>query len=166
MRACVFVIQGMMNGDGGTNLTYVNIDLCKNELTQRVVEWTTCISQSQSYITTDSQLDSLSWCQTPPSWTHDQFFPSFFCIDNCRFLDVGASSLTRGRVCNLLIQLVLGLARAVTLGARSRRTHDHILLSHLRLPEPGGPGPCIYISQEQGGPVTPLDTGFPFCRLL
>jgi hypothetical protein len=24
----------------------------------------------------------------------------------------------------------------------------------------GGPGPCIYISQEQGGPVIPPSTGF------
>jgi hypothetical protein len=73
-----------------------------------------------------------------------------------------APSLTRGWVCNLLIQLLLGLARAVTLGSKSRRTHDHILLSHLRLPQPGGPGHCIYIPQEQGGPVIPPGTGFPF----
>jgi hypothetical protein len=66
-----------------------------------------------------------------------------------------APSLTRGRVCNLLVQLLLGLARAVTLGSKSRRTHDHILLSHLTLPQPGGPGPCIYMPQEQGGPVIP-----------
>jgi hypothetical protein len=33
------------------------------------------------------------------------------------------------------------------------RTHYHILLSHLRLPQPGGPGLRIYIPQEQGGPV-------------
>jgi hypothetical protein len=64
------------------------------------------------------------------------------------------------------VQLRLGLARAVTLGQKSRRTHGHILLSHLRVPQPGGPGPHIYIPQEQGGTVTPLGTGFPFCRLL
>jgi hypothetical protein len=34
----------------------------------------------------------------------------------------GAPSLTRGRVCNLLVQLLLDLARAVTLGSKSRRT--------------------------------------------
>jgi hypothetical protein len=35
------------------------------------------------------------------------------------------------------------------------------MLSHLRLPQPEGPGPCIYIPQEQGGPVpffSPLTT--------
>jgi hypothetical protein len=42
----------------------------------------------------------------------------------------------------------------------------HILLSHLRLPQPGGPGSCIYVLQEQGSPVIPPGTGFPFCRLL
>jgi hypothetical protein len=39
-------------------------------------------------------------------------------------------------------------------------------LSGSRLPEPGGPGPRIYIPQEQGGPVIPPGTGFPFRRLL
>jgi hypothetical protein len=34
----------------------------------------------------------------------------------------GALSLTWGRVCNLLVQLILGLARAVTLRSKSRRT--------------------------------------------
>jgi hypothetical protein len=29
-------------------------------------------------------------------------------------------------------------------------------------PQPGGPGPSIYIPQEQGSPVIPPGTGFPF----
>jgi hypothetical protein len=29
-------------------------------------------------------------------------------------------------------------------------------------PQPGGPGPRIYISQEQGGPVIPPGTGLAF----
>jgi hypothetical protein len=74
--------------------------------------------------------------------------------------------MTRGRVNNLLQQLLLGLTRAVALGSKPRRTHDHILLSHLRLLHPGGPGQRIYISQEQGGPVIPPDPGFPSHRLL
>jgi hypothetical protein len=37
---------------------------------------------------------------------------------------------------------------------------------HTGEPQPGGPGPRIYIPQEQGGPVTPLGTRFPFCCLL
>jgi hypothetical protein len=38
-------------------------------------------------------------------------------------------SLTRVWVCNLLVQLLLGLAIAVTLEPKIRRTCDHILLS-------------------------------------
>jgi hypothetical protein len=102
-----------------------------------------------------------------PSGTRDQFFflleISFRQLRLCYFV---ARSLTKGRVCNLLVQLLLGLARAVTLGSKSRRPHGLILLSHLRLPQPGGPGSRIYIPQEQGGPVIPPGTGLLFCRLL
>jgi hypothetical protein len=38
-------------------------------------------------------------------------------------------SLTRGRICSLYFQL--GLSRAFILGCKSRRTHDHILLSQI-----------------------------------
>jgi hypothetical protein len=48
------------------------------------------------------------------------------------FFLYGEPSLTRGRVCNLSIQLVLVLASAVTLPSKSRRALDHISLSHLR----------------------------------
>jgi hypothetical protein len=64
----------------------------------------------------------------------------------------------RGQVLNLLVQF------AVILWSKSRRTHGHILLSPLRLPQPGGLGPHIYIPQKQGGPDIPMGTGFPFCR--
>jgi hypothetical protein len=74
------------------------------------------------------------------------------------------SSLTRIWVCSL--ELLLVLASAVILRYGSHGTHDHILVSDLRLPKPGGPGPRIYISQEQGGPVITPGTGFPFRRLL
>jgi hypothetical protein len=102
-----------------------------------------------------------------PSGTRDQFFfllgIFFRQLRVCYFV---VPSLTRGRVCNSLYNCFWAFARAVTLRAKSRRTHGNILLSHLRLPQPGGPGPRIYIPQEQGGPVIPPDTGFPFCRLL
>jgi hypothetical protein len=63
--------------------------------------------------------------------------------------------------------LLLVLASAVPLGSESHGTQDHILLSQfLRLPQPEGPGPCIYIPQEQGHPDMSPGTGFPFCRLL
>jgi hypothetical protein len=37
----------------------------------------------------------------------------------------------------------------------------YFTLSDSRLPQSGGPGPRIYIAQEQGGPITPPGTGFP-----
>jgi hypothetical protein len=43
---------------------------------------------------------------------------------------------------------------------------DLTLMSHLRLPQPGGPGSCIYIPQEQGCPVIPPGIGFPVRLLL
>jgi hypothetical protein len=43
----------------------------------------------------------------------------------------GAVSLTREQVCRL--QLLLVLASAVILGSESRGTHDHILLSYIRV---------------------------------
>jgi hypothetical protein len=52
--------------------------------------------------------------------------------------------LMRGRVCNLLAQF------AVTLGP----SHTELMTtscSHMRLPQPEGPGPRIYILGEQGG---------------
>jgi hypothetical protein len=54
---------------------------------------------------------------------------------------------------------------AITQWSESRRTANHTLLSHLRLPQPGGPCSHIYIPQQQGGPVAP-GTGFLSCRLL
>jgi hypothetical protein len=87
-------------------------------------------------------------------------WPDFFFVWQLRVSWCGAPSLTRGCVCNLLVQLLLVLAKAVTLGSKSRRTHDPILLSHLRLPQPRGPGPRIYIPQEQGGPVLSTGTAY------
>jgi hypothetical protein len=101
-----------------------------------------------------------------PSGTRDQFLfllEIFFRqLWVCYFV---APSLTRVRVCNLLLLLVL--SSAVPLGSQSRGTQDHILLSQfLRFPQLGGPGPLIYIPHEQGDSDIPRGTGFPFRRLL
>jgi hypothetical protein len=101
---------------------------------------------------------SLSWCQATIG-ARDQFF---FLLEiflrqfqACYFM---APSLTSGRVCSLL--LLLGLASTVPLGSEYRGTQEYILLfQFFRLPQPGGPGPRIYISQRQGGPVIPPGTG-------
>jgi hypothetical protein len=43
-----------------------------------------------------------------------------------------------------------------------RNLWPYFTVSNSRLPQPGGPGPCIYIPQEQGGPDIPQDTLFLF----
>jgi hypothetical protein len=101
-----------------------------------------------------------------PSGARDQFFfLSEILFRQLRVCYFVASSLTRGSVCNLLLLLVF--ASSVPLGSESLGTQDHILLSQfLRLPQTAGPGPRIYIPQEQGVPVIPQGTGFLFRRLL
>jgi hypothetical protein len=81
-----------------------------------------------------------------PSGTSDQFFflPEIFFRQLWACYCV-APSLTRGRVCNLLVQLLLGLDRAVTLGSKSSKAHGHTLMSHLRLPNLEGQVP-LFIS--------------------
>jgi hypothetical protein len=125
-------------------------------------------SSSSSNIATDGQSTSSSWCRAPfrahvqiliffvwqlllhvgrPLWqehgsvTFSRARPitTYYCLIwdsqrgpcpdfNCLCLTITSScwapSLTRARVCNV----------------QSRKTHNHILLSHLRFPQPGGPG--------------------------
>jgi hypothetical protein len=93
-----------------------------------------------------------------PSRIRDQFFflleISFRQLRVCYFV---APSLTRGRVCNLPYNCFWALPEQPLLCRSPAQLNDHILLSHLRLPQPGGPGSRIYIPQEQGGPVIPPD---------
>jgi hypothetical protein len=58
------------------------------------------------------------------------------------------------------------ICSVITQWSESRRTRNHILLSHLRLLQPGGPGSHIYIPREQGGPVISPGTGFRVTSLL
>jgi hypothetical protein len=69
----------------------------------------------------------------------------------------------------------MGLSFTIAAGPR-KRSHSHVrvprdslvhfTVSDSRLPQPGGPGPRIYIPQEQGGPVIPPGNAFPFRLLL
>jgi hypothetical protein len=71
----------------------------------------------------------------PPSGTSDQFF--FLSTDiifrYLLFFLYGAPPVTNARICNLLVQVLLGLASTVILASESRKTWDHILLPHLRV---------------------------------
>jgi hypothetical protein len=63
----------------------------------------------------------------------------------------------------------------IAAGAR-QRTHSQVqvqrdsrpyfTVSDSSFPQRGGPGPRVYIPQEQDGPVIPPGTEFPFRRLL
>jgi hypothetical protein len=107
------------------------------------------LNRKPSFVTTDGQS------------AQDQ---NFITVRQLRVCWCGALSMRRGRVCRL--HLLLVLASAVILGSESRGTHDHILLSQIQDPQPGGPDPHIYIPQEEGGPVVPPGTGFQFRRLV
>jgi hypothetical protein len=80
-----------------------------------------------------------------------------FQLNTCGNSPYVTSPLTRGWVCRL--QFLLVLATAVILRSESRGTQDYIWLSQIRDTQLGGPGPRIYIPQEQGGPVTSTRTG-------
>jgi hypothetical protein len=96
-----------------------------------------CKSQSKSHYDQQSV--------QAPIWDQQFYFLVEMFFRQLRIYNFVAPSLMRGRVCNLLLQWLLGLVRAVTLGSKSRRTHCHILLSHLRLPDMEGQVP-VFIS--------------------
>jgi hypothetical protein len=94
--------------------------LCYNG---NLVTWTVVSqSQSQSYIATDGQSISKSWCRGP-SGAHDQIFITLWQLWS-GFL--GAPSCQRGRVC--LLYMLRALASVVFLGSESFQSRDHILL--------------------------------------
>jgi hypothetical protein len=79
-----------------------------------------------------------------------------FQLNTCSYSPSVASSLTRGWVCSL--KLLLTLTSAVIL-----RSHDHILLPQIRnSPQPGGPGPRIYIPRDRVARLYPRALGSVF----
>jgi hypothetical protein len=73
----------------------------------------------------------------------------------------GVPSLKRGWVCNVLAELLLGLARAITLGSKSCRSHAHFTVLF------EGPQTCRartpYLHPpETGWPSYTLDTGLSY----
>jgi hypothetical protein len=118
-------------------------------------------SRSQSYVTTDGQSASLSWCQAS-SETQDQIFVT---ARRLRFSWCGAPSLTRGRVCRLKLLLVSPVQSFSSSSPAGLMTIFYCLRFETPL-QPGGTGPSIYIPHEHGGPVIRPGTGFPFRRFL
>jgi hypothetical protein len=105
-----------------------------------------------------SQSVSMSWYRAP-LW---DFRPD---ITSCR--NVAVRNL-RSCFCGRPLWRKDGSAicSVITQWFESLRTRNHTLLSHLRLHQPGGPGSCIYIPQEQGDPVIHLGTGFTTTKLF
>jgi hypothetical protein len=117
-------------------------------------------SQSQSYITTDSQSASPSWCEAS-IWDPRPIYPllSLITFKELRAYWCGAPSLTRSLVCSF--QFLSPIARAVFLRSESHGTHEHSLLSlFLRIPQPGGPGSCIYFLRNRVAQLYPWALGF------
>jgi hypothetical protein len=76
---------------------------------------------------------------------------------------------------NIISDEKMGLSFTIAPGPRQRSHYQvrvprdswpYFTVSDSRLLQPGGPGPRIYIPQEEGGPVIPPGTGFPFRRVL
>jgi hypothetical protein len=100
----------------------------------QVILWPVQLANKRGFKQKNDQSASPSWCRGP--WWGFYFFIT---VGRLRSSCWGAPSLMRGRICNISLQF------AVTLRSKSRRADGHILLSQLRLPQPGGPGPRIYI---------------------
>jgi hypothetical protein len=118
---------------------------------------TVCLrTQSQSYVTTDGQSASLSWFQAPIWGPRPDFY---YCLTVAGLLMWGTLSDER-----------TGLSFTIAAGPRhhshswvrvKRDSCPYFTLSDSRLSQPGGPGPRVYIPQEQGGPVIyPQTLGF------
>jgi hypothetical protein len=104
-----------------------------------------------SYFMTDGQSVSMSWYRAH-SKTFDQIL-----------LPVG---MLLSETCGLVsVERPLwredgsAICSVITHWSEWRRTRNRTLLSHLRLPKPGGPGSRIYIPQEQFGSVIPPGIG-------
>jgi hypothetical protein len=74
----------------------------------------------------------------------------------------GAPTLTRGRVCNLHVQLLLGLARAVTLGSKSRRSQTIFYCLIWDSPNLEGQVPVFISPRNRVAQLYPRALGFLF----
>jgi hypothetical protein len=91
--------------------------------------------------------------------THDQYFCE---LNTWGYNQCVTSTLMRWLICRL--QLMPVLASAVILGPESHGTHDHILLSQIRVsPNLEGRVPVFIAPRNRVAKLYPV-TGFPFRR--
>jgi hypothetical protein len=89
-----------------------------------------------------------------------------FSVRQLRVSSCEVPSLTRGLVCNLLLQYLLGHARAVTLGVQVlQNSRPYFTASFETLPNWRAWSPYSY-PLGTGCLAIPTGTGFPFRRLL
>jgi hypothetical protein len=90
------------------------------------------------------------------SSTHLEFTTRFLLLsDSCGFVDVGRS-----------LWREYGSVVYNCCWSSPAKSWPYFTVSDSRLPQPGVRSPFIYIPQEEGDPVIPPSTGFPFRRLL
>jgi hypothetical protein len=117
-------------------------------------------AQIQSYIATDGQSASPSWCQAS-IWDPQPILPLLPLIIFRQIRVCWCGRPLWREVASVVLCFFKSITSAAFLRSESHGTPEHILLSlFLRLPQPGGPGPRIYIPQEQGSPVIPQGIGF------
>jgi hypothetical protein len=104
-------------------------------------------------------ITSSSWRQAP--W--EQRLIYFFQLNTCGCSPYVTCSLKRGRILTITADPGQRSHSRVRIPRDSR---PYFSVSDSTLPQPGGPGPRIYIPQEQGGPVILSGTGFSFSRLV
>jgi hypothetical protein len=120
--------------------------------------------RSQSYFTTDGLQPVTSSSRRAP-WDPRPIY--FFNLTLRGYSPCVTSSLMSGWNCRLQLLLAqLQRSHSRVRVPRESWSHCASTVADSRLPEPGGPGPRIYIPQEQGGPVTRPGTVFRFRRLL
>jgi hypothetical protein len=90
---------------------------------------------SRNYSTTDGQPVSTSWCRAHSGSSDLILLPvGGLMSESCSLVSVGRP---------LRREDGSAACSAITQWSESRRTRNHTLLSHLRFPQPGGPGSCI-----------------------
>jgi hypothetical protein len=115
-------------------------------------------SWNWNYFTTDGLSVSMSWCRANSGNCDRVLLPVWRLLsESCSLLSVGRPLWREDRS---------AVFSAITQWSETHRTRNHTLLSHLRPPQPGGPGFHVCMPQDQNGPVIPLGTGFPLHRLL
>jgi hypothetical protein len=99
---------------------------------------TITVTKVWSYVTTDSQLAVLSWCQAPVCGP----WPDFYCCQTVADFLCGAPSLVRGWACSF--NCCWTHQRSHSRVRVPQESWPYFTVSNFRLLQPGGPGPYIY----------------------